>query len=70
MNKLVVNDRHVPLLTSIYDSVLPLLKSYVMLFQQEQPLIHKIYYKQIDVVRTFLSFFVKLEMLAKCKNAK
>ena len=70
MNKLVVNDRHVPLLTSIYDSVLPLLKSYVMLFQQEQPLIHKIYYKQIDVVRTFLSFFVKLEVLAKCKNAK
>ena len=33
MHKLVLNHRHVPLLTSIYDSVLPLLKSYVMLFQ-------------------------------------
>ena len=58
------------MLTSIYDSVLPLFKSYVMLFQREQLLIHKIYYDQIDVVRTFLSYFVKPEVLAKCKNAK
>ena len=70
VTKPVLNDRHVSLLTSIYDSVLPLFKSYVMLFQQEQPLIHKIYYEQIDVVRTFLSYFVKPEVLAKCKNAK
>ena len=41
-----------------------------MLFQREQLLIHKIYYDQIDVVRTFLWYFVKPEVLAKCKNAK
>ena len=70
MNKLVLNHRYVSLLKSIYDSVLPLFKSYVMLFQQEQPLIHKIYYEQIDVVRTFLSYFLKPEVLAKCKNVK
>ena len=70
VNKHVLNHRHVSLLTSIYDSVLPLFRSYVMLFQREQPLIHKIYYEQIDVVRTFLSYFVKPEVLAKCKNAK
>ena len=70
VNKHVLNHRHVSLLTSIYDSVLPLFRSYVMLFQREQPLIHKIYYEQIDVVRTFLSYFVKPEILAKCKNAK
>ena len=55
VNKLVLNHRHVSLLTPIYDSVLPLFKSYVMLFQWEQPLIHKIHYEQINVVRTFLS---------------
>ena len=41
-----------------------------MLFQREQPLIHKIYYKQIDVAGTFLLYFVKPEGLAKRKNAK
>ena len=33
VNKHVLNHRHVSLLTSIYDSVLPLFRSYVMLFQ-------------------------------------
>ena len=45
VSKHVLNHRHVSLLTSIYDSVLPLFRSYVMLFRQEQPLIHKIYYE-------------------------
>ena len=42
VNKLPLNDRHVSLLTSICDSVLPLFKSNVMLFLREKPLIHKI----------------------------
>ena len=62
VNKLVLNHRYVSLLKSIYDSVLPLFKSYVMLFQQEQPLMHKISYEQIDVVRTFLPYYVKPEV--------
>ena len=70
VNKLVLNHRHVSFLTSIYDSMLPLFKSHVMLFQREKPLIHRIYHEQIDVVRTFLSYFVKPEVLVKCKNAK
>ena len=61
---------HYTLLTSLYQSVLPLFKSYVMLFQSEKPLIHKVYYKQVDAMRTFFSYFVKPDVLATCKNGK
>ena len=58
------------LLTSLYQSVLPLFKSYVMLFQSEKPLIHKVYYKQVSCVRTFFSYFVKPDVLVKCKKGQ
>ena len=32
-----------------------------MLFQKKGPLIHKVYFEQIDVVHTFLIYFVKPE---------
>lgn len=56
------------LLTSLYQAVLPLFKAYVMLFQSEKPLIHKIYYKQIECIKTFFSYFVKPDVLVKCKT--
>ena len=39
-----------------------------MLFQSDRPLIHKIYYKQVEIVRTFFSYFVKPDVLVNCKT--
>ena len=35
----------------------------MLLFQKEKPLIHKVYFEQIDVVYTFLTYFIKSEKL-------
>ena len=41
-----------------------------MLFQQEKPVIHKTYPKQLELVKTFYSYFVKPEVLKTCQTAK
>ena len=56
----------VTLLTSVYRSVLPIFKKYVMLFQRDRPMIHELYYDQTDLFNQFLSYFVKPKVLAKC----
>ena len=64
------SSKRVSLLTSIYQTVLPLFKSFVMLFQQEKPLIHKIYFEQVSIIKNFLSYFVKPDVLVACKTGK
>ena len=51
------------LVISLYKAGFPLCKKYVMLFHMEEPLIHKVYFEQIDVVLAFLTYFVKSEKL-------
>ena len=46
------------------------LKSYVMMFQGDSPLIHKVYYQQMNLVKEFYSYFVKPSVVAKCKKRK
>ncbi len=46
---------------NVYISVLPLLKSYTVLFQTKEPLVHKLHEKQKQLVREFLSCFLKPE---------
>ena len=60
----------VTLLTSVYRSVLPIFKKYVMLFQRDRPMIHELYYDQTDLFNQFLSYFVKPKVLAKCATAR
>ena len=67
---LLYSSKRVSLLTSIYQTVLPLFKSFVMLFQQEKPLIHKIYFEQVSIIKNFLSYFVKPDVLVACKTGK
>ena len=55
---------------SLYQSVLSLFKSYVLLFQSEKPLIYKIYYQQIDIISKFFSYFLKHDVLTKCKTGQ
>ena len=41
-----------------------------MLFQQEKPMTHKIFPKQLELVKTFYSYFVKPVVLKTCQTAK
>lgn len=47
----------------MFIAVLPLLKEYVCLFQTTEPLVHKLYEKQVKIFKRFLSFFIKPEVL-------
>ena len=51
------------LYTSFYHSVLPTFKSYVLLFQSDKPLIHKVYHKQVSLVKEFFSYFIDPELV-------
>ena len=50
---------------SLFSSALISLKEYVMLFQQAEPTIHKLYDNQFKVMREFLAYFIKPEGLVK-----
>ena len=67
---LLYSSKRVSLLTSIYQTVLPLFKSFVMLFQEEKPLIHKIYFEKVSIIKNFLSYFVKPDVLVACETGK
>ena len=56
------------LYTSFYQSVLPTFKSHVLLFQRDKPLIHKVYHKQVSLVKEFFSYFIDPDALSKCKT--
>ena len=60
--------KHYVLYTSFYQSVLPTFKSYVLLFQSDKPLIHKVYHKQVSLVKEFFSYFIDPDALSKCKT--
>ena len=49
-----------------YDVIYPMFKSFVLVFEQKTPQIHKLYSKLVEVLRQFLSAFMKFELI---KNA-
>ena len=55
---------------SFFSSALIPLKEYVMLFQQAKPSIHKLYDKQFKVLREFLGYFIKPEVLVQYNTPK
>lgn len=55
------------LITSLYQLVLPIFKSYVFVFQRVKAHIDKAYHVQVDCVKKLFSYFVKY-MLAICKT--
>ena len=48
--------------------MLPTFKSCVLLFQSDKPLIHKVYHKQVSLVKEFFSYFIDPGALSKCKT--
>ena len=45
-------------------------KRYVMLFQQEEPLIHKVHYEQVQIIKRFFSYFVLPSNLVGVNSGK
>ena len=41
-----------------------------MCFQSSKPLIHKVYYRQIELLKQFLSYFMKPSVLSNCTTGK
>ena len=64
------NESKVTLLAFIYLSVLAVFKKYAMLFQRGKPMIHKLYYDQIDLFNLFLSYFIKADIMTKCATGR
>ena len=61
IHKLFYKAQNTKLIMNVYISVLPLLKSYTVLFQSKEPLVHKLHETQKKLVRDFLSCFLKPE---------
>ena len=70
ISKLLYNQNRYVLLTYFYQSMLPISKSYVKIFQGDSPFIHEVYYQQVNLVKKFYSYFVKSIVVAKCKKGK
>ncbi|XP_023930192.1 uncharacterized protein LOC112041353, partial [Lingula anatina] len=63
VERLFYNRRKTRLILSFYIAVLPMLKSYVCLFELKEPMIHLLHNQQEELFRNFLSCFVKPEVL-------
>ena len=50
--------------------MLPIFKSYAVVFQGDSSLIHKIYNQQVNLVKEFHSYFLKPSAAAQCKRGK
>ena len=55
VEKVLFKDMQTMLITLFYQAVLPLLKNYVVLFQSNAPLVHKLHDRQEQLFRDFLS---------------
>ena len=58
------------LYSNFFSSVMPLLKNYVLLFQSSTPLIHILHDKQEQLLKEFLSCFVKPELIQSLSSKK
>ena len=48
---------------NLYIEILPIFKSFVLTFEQKEPLIHRIFDEQVELVKTLLACFIRPEML-------
>ena len=61
MEKLLYTRKKTDLHLNLYPSVLPIFKSFVLIFELKEPAVHRLFDELKDVVRTFFSCFIKLE---------
>ena len=70
MNFKKIVDTSFRLCVSFYKVVLSMFKLYVILFEREEPLIHKAHYDQLEIIKRFLSYFVLPSKLGGVKSGK
>ena len=70
VQKLFISRKYTMLVLNFYASVLPLLKNYVLLFQQNVPLIHKLNDEQMKLIKQFLVCFLKPEVINRANTSK
>ena len=63
VEKVLFKDVQTMLIMLFYQAILPLIKNYVVLFQSNVPLVHKLHDRQEQLFRHFLSCFIKQEEL-------
>ena len=56
------------LVSNFFISALPLFKSFILIFEQKEPKIHKLHDMMSETLRTFLSCFMAFESLPKSSN--
>ena len=52
------------LLMGLYIDLLPLFKSFILMFEQKEPMMHRLHDEQVSLVRNFLACFIKPEYLS------
>ena len=60
--------KYTRLVLNFYASALPLLKQYVLKFEQKEPQIHKLNDEQFDLFNNFLACFIKPNVLNECTS--
>ena len=67
---LLFNMKKISLISSFYEAVLGIFKSFIMCFHSAKPLLHKVYYRQIELFQEVLSYLVKPSVPRKCSTGK
>ena len=70
MTKLIYEFEQVQLIGNLYLAILPTFKSFVLVFEQKTPQIHRLYDELVKVLRTFLQHFLKFESLVDIEGAQ
>ena len=55
---------------NLYLEILPIFKSFILTFEQREPLVHRIYDEQVELVKTLLACFIKPEYLRDITGRK
>nr|XP_047145782.1 uncharacterized protein LOC124818745 isoform X1 [Hydra vulgaris] len=55
---------------NLYVEILPIFKSFILTFEQKEPLVHRIYDEQIELVKTILTCFIKPKMIKNITGEK
>ena len=53
-----------------YISTLPLFKSFVLVFEQKEPMVHRLHDELKETLRSFLAFFLKIEKVKSISTKK
>ena len=65
IDKLFYERKTTRILLSVYSSVLEVLKEYTLLFQAKEPMVHILHDEQSRLLREFLGYFIKPELLPR-----